>query len=40
MSDYTREELEQMLMEKDEQELSASLVQTADEITISESQMG
>ena len=36
MSDYTREELEQMLMEKDEQELSASLVQTADEITISE----
>ena len=36
MSDYTREELEQMLVEKDEQELSASLVPTADEITINE----
>ena len=36
MSDFTREELEQMLTETDEQELSASLVPTADEITISE----
>ena len=36
MSDYTREELEQMLVEKDEQELSASLVPTADEIKINE----
>ena len=36
MSDFTREELEQMLVEKDKQELSASIVETIEESTIRE----
>ena len=36
MSDFTREELELMLAEKDEQELSASIVETTEESTLRE----